>query len=145
MKRLLFIVILLMLCTLTLSCQDVGSAVSDSGSKEYYLVPSTSSRVPDSVELTTIKSWAGTQSSDIEYRATKAPWVINSNYTSTSQLSNIFEVTISQETGAPGIILTNRLTQLSDGSFIALIEDTGTFTIHIKASGASWWLKIGVE
>jgi hypothetical protein len=26
-----------------------------------------------------------------------------------------------------------------------LVEEKGTFTIHVKASGVNWWVKVGVE
>lgn len=147
-SRLLFIFILILTTT---SCdvlennnlfQDSSPTAQD---KERYYIPNPRSKSPNRVSLKTIKSWEGTESRDIKYNATKAPWVINSGYTRTSQLSAIFELSIGKTTQILGLETIENTVRLSNGNIIGLIEDSGNYIIRIKASGIKWWIKIGVE
>lgn len=147
MAKLISILSLLLLMPISSSCDalPIDSPSIDSSTKELYFIPNAVSRSPNIVELRTIKKWEGDQSQNIKFKATKAPWVINSGYTRTSQLSSIFELFVGQATDIPNIEKMQNTATLSDGSVIGLIEDSGIFIIRVKASGIKWWVKIGVE
>jgi hypothetical protein len=95
--------------------------------------------------LKTIKAWYGTASQDIRFRADTTPWVVNGGYTSTSQVSSSFSLTVGQATSASGIEMLENTYTTRTGISTILVEEKGTFTIHVKASGVNWWVKVGVE
>lgn len=138
---------LLVLALFVSSCGTfISNTKPSTSTKELFYVPKSNTKIPDIVELKVIKEWEGTQSKDIKFNTTTAPWVINSGYTRTSQLSSIFELSIGQLVADfPGIELMQNTATLTNGSIIGLIEDSGSFIIHIKASGIKWWVKIGIE
>ena len=147
MAKAMIISFLVLSCFLISSCE----AFTNEGNipvetEEPFYVPKAHSKTPDIMKLKVIKKWEGTQSKDIKFNATTAPWIINSGYTRTSKLSSVFELSIGKPVvDLPDIELRQRTVTLSNGNIIGLIEDSGSFIIHITASGVKWWMKIGIE
>jgi hypothetical protein len=95
--------------------------------------------------LRTVKQWNGTDSRDITFTANQTPWILNAGYSTVSQVSGSFGVTVAKPTEFRGVEMLEMTNTTRDGISTVLVEEKGAFTIHVKASGVRWWLKIGVE
>ena len=106
---------------------------------------------PDtSMMLRTIQYWEGDSSRMIKFRATKSPWVVNSGYTPTSQISTKFHIMVyrDEDYKQPAIWADFGYEKTHDplkGIYSVIMEETGDFIIDVDASGCEWWVKVGEE
>ena len=103
-----------------------------------------------SIMLKTVERWEGDSSREIEFTATKSPWVVNAGYTPTSQISTEFRIfaygAAQREQPVKQAIFGYEETEAPFmGVYSLMVEGTGDYIIYISASGCDWWAKVGVE
>lgn len=131
----------------TLACEQLSEVLnqaeeSEPLTKEKYYV-STVTQPNRIVELRTIKRWEGEGEKEIRFKAEKSPWVVNGGYEATSQIASTFYVSVSKKMN--GFEVSPMPFTSKTGIQNILVEETGNFTIRIKASGCNWWIKVGIE
>ena len=111
------------------------------GSLESYYVIISPESTGRTMMLKTVGSWKGSSSYDIHLEIDKSPWVVNANYTRTSQIESSFQVVVqSEEEFKQGSCFANFLDE-----YHTVFEGTGSYVIRVFASGCEWWVKVGVE
>jgi hypothetical protein len=115
--------------------------------KETYVLPPAGliSGGRATIQLTTIKRWQGTESTEILYKVEKTPCVINGWYESNSQIKTVFSMNIGYPSKTNGVEAFYFTYMSPSGVLATTVEEKETITIHIKASGVKWWVKLGIE
>jgi hypothetical protein len=93
--------------------------------------------------LRTVGQWTGTDSRDISFKTGDTPWVLNAGYSPTSQIRSSFTVTVIGDALMQGTTVTRFINP--EGVETAIVQQKGAFTIRVTASGARWWVRVGVE
>ncbi|MGD0857382.1 MAG: hypothetical protein ABSA18_16540 [Dehalococcoidia bacterium] len=99
------------------------------------------------MELRTIAHWEGSESIKIPFSCDKSPWVMNYGLTPTSNIASHLYIPVCKI--QQDKIIRQYALQKSYGPFKGvysiIMEETGSFTLDVDASGCLWWIKIGCE
>ncbi|MCX6009026.1 MAG: hypothetical protein NTW48_03135 [Chloroflexi bacterium] len=108
------------------------------------------------MQLRTIASWNGSETTHIRFESNKSPWVVNWRYEKASEIGSKFDIFVITEAiyerldvrdvpvaGLFGIFADVAWAPDKYGSIV--VPQAGNFVIVVEASGLNWQVKVGVE
>jgi hypothetical protein len=121
------------------------TALIENPSKDnlYFWAP-TSSDMNKVIKLNIIGVWEGSESKDIPINTKRSPLVVNGMGYVNSKISSSFNIHV-VISDINGIKLLENPRSNSTGLQAVVVNQMGQFAIQVQASGASWWIKAGIE
>jgi hypothetical protein len=125
----------------------IATAPTPSTNKELYRLPT------GNLELQTLGQWNGTGNKDISFSINKSPWVINYDFTTTSNIMSEITVTVcvkseweKRQSYSLGDIMSGLWiwADLGHQKYI-LVPQQGEYIINIISTGVNWSIKAGAE
>ena len=108
------------------------------------------------MQLRTIASWHGSETTHIRFEAGKSPWVVNWTYEKVSKIAYGFNIVV-VDAAVYEMLAKKAATNWAawfefegsawtpDDYGSIVVPKAGDFVIIIDASGVNWWVKVGVE